>query len=60
MAVYIGFGLFAFTTLPEGMLEQFWFFNVFADELTEGHNYYVIISDSVELKDSIETTQIIR
>ncbi len=49
MALYIGFGLFSFTTLPDGMIEQFWFYKAFADDLTEGHNYYVVISDSIEV-----------
>lgn len=54
VSLYIGFGIFAFTTLPDGMIEQFWFYKAFANELIEGHNYYVVISDSIELKDSTE------
>jgi len=54
MAVYIGFGFYAFTTLPDELIEQFWFYKAFADELTEGHNYYVIISDSIALEDNLD------
>lgn len=46
MLIYIVFGITALLLDPSS-INYLWFKNIFADQLTEGNNYFVSISDSV-------------
>lgn len=62
MMIYLSVGLFSMTTLPSQLFEGFQDynidefkepFNVFADELTEGHNYIIQLSDGIGTSENL-------